>query len=134
MLTIPIIDRRRDVKGRWVTCGGKVMSVRLPLPNQREAVILNILLRGELYGREIRERYGQRIRGNLPLGSLYVTLDRMEDKGFVSSRMGESTHERGGNRRKYYRLTGAGVRALNNLREVIEAPAGKGVPQNAHVT
>jgi DNA-binding PadR family transcriptional regulator len=81
-------------------------------PNRREAVILAILMNGERYGRDIRDQYEERVGRSMPLGSLYVTLDRMEQKGFLRSRMGECSHERGGNRRKYYRLTGAGEAAL----------------------
>ena len=83
------------------------------MPNHREMVILSLLLHGELYGRDIRNRYEQRTKEEIPLGSLYVTLDRMEDKGFIKARLGESSHRRGGNRRKYYKLTGAGSTALD---------------------
>lgn len=79
----------------------------------REVTILTILSQGERYGREIREEYEARTGEPLPLGSLYVTLDRMEEKGYLRSRMGESTHSRGGNRRKYYRVAADGHRALD---------------------
>ena len=82
------------------------------LPSQREAVVLSILINGEKYGCEIRNDYEKRTRRKMPLGSLYTTLSRMEGYGFVKTRMGESSHERGGNRRKYFRVTGMGERAL----------------------
>lgn len=87
------------------------------VPNQREAVLMAILLHGERYGREIRTLYEGRTGQRLPFGSLYVTLDRMEDKGFLRSRLGESDSVRGGNRRKYYKLTAAGVKSLNLVQE-----------------
>ena len=83
------------------------------LPSQRQAIILSILINGEKYGREIRNEYEERTHRKMPLGSLYTTLSRMEGYGFVKSRMGESAHERGGNRRKYFEITGAGQRAFN---------------------
>lgn len=83
------------------------------LPNHREAVLLSCLINGEKYGRELRTEYEERCGRAIPLGSLYTTLDRMEDKGFLKSRFGESVHERGGNRRKYYRITGHGAAALD---------------------
>jgi PadR family transcriptional regulator, regulatory protein PadR len=86
------------------------------LPNQREEIILMILIAGERYGRDIRNEFEQRIKQVMPLGSLYTTLDRMEEKGFVRSRMGDSEHERGGNRRKYYVITAKGIDSLNLLR------------------
>lgn len=83
------------------------------LPTQREAVVLSILINGEKYGREIRNEYEERTGRRMPLGSLYTTLSRMEGYGFIRSWMGESTHERGGNRRKYFTITGAGQRAFD---------------------
>ncbi len=82
--------------------------------NRREAAILSILLHQERYGLEIRDEYQKRVGKNLPLGSLYVTLNRMEEKkkGLIRSRLGESSHDRGGNRRKYFKITGKGERAL----------------------
>jgi len=50
-----------------------------------------------------------------------VTLDRMEDKGFLHSRHGESDPERGGNRRKYYTLSASGLKSLNLLREAMDS-------------
>lgn len=82
------------------------------LPTQRETVVLSILINAEKYGREIRNEYEQRTGRKMPLGSLYTTLSRMETCGLVKSRMGESAHERGGNRRKYFRITATGERAF----------------------
>jgi len=83
------------------------------LPSQRQAVILSILINGEKYGREIRNEYERRTGRKMPLGSLYTTLNRMESYGFVKSHTGESTHERGGNRRKYFKITATGERAFD---------------------
>jgi PadR family transcriptional regulator, regulatory protein PadR len=91
------------------------MAGNKTLPNRREEAILRILLHGELYGREIRNRYEQRVGQPLPLGSLYTTLDRMEEQGFIQSRLGDSAGERGGNRRKYFKIRGVGISALNEL-------------------
>lgn len=78
-----------------------------------EAGLLACLRNGELYGRDIRREYRRRVARAIPYGSLYTTLSRMEAKGLVKSRMGESVHSRGGNRRKYFEMTGRGVRALD---------------------
>ncbi|HYN10315.1 MAG TPA: PadR family transcriptional regulator [Vicinamibacterales bacterium] len=58
--------------------------------------------------REIVDRTGR----SVSLGAVYKTLERLEDKGFVGSREGAPTPERGGRRKKYYRLLAAGHRAL----------------------
>lgn len=91
-------------------------------PSDREAVILQILTTGGIegrYGLEIRERYEAETKRKMPLGSLYTTLNRMVDKGYLSSEYGESTHERGGNRRRYFRIEGPGARALEAYRSTI---------------
>ena len=82
------------------------------IPNRRDAGILGILIGGEQYGRAIRREYEARYGEQIPFGSLYVVLGRLEEKGLVKSRFAESTHERGGNRRKYFTILGKGVKAL----------------------
>ena len=94
--------------------------------NQRELVFLATLLHGERYGLEIRDDVEKRTGKAVPLGSLYVTLDRMEAAGLIKSRLGESSHDRGGNRRRYFKLTGAGVKAYNEAAQAIGLPAAKG--------
>lgn len=85
------------------------------LPSQRQVQILDILINGRRYGREIRNEYENRTGRILPLGLLYTTLTRMETYGFVTSSMGEPSHERGGNRRKYFEITGPGQGSLDAL-------------------
>ncbi len=58
--------------------------------------------------REIEEHTARRVS----LGAVYKTLDRLERKGMVRSRVGEPTGVRGGRRRKFYRLETPGKRAL----------------------
>jgi DNA-binding PadR family transcriptional regulator len=45
-------------------------------------------------------------------GTVYTTLARLEDKGLITSRMGDPTPERGGRRKKYFLMLPAGLRAL----------------------
>ncbi len=78
-----------------------------------QIVLLAILRLGDAaYGvsirREIEERAGRRTAP----GALYTTLDRLEDKGLVSSRLGEPTPQRGGRAKRYYHVTSAGVAAV----------------------
>jgi len=48
------------------------------------------------------------------LGSIYTTLERLENKGLVSSWFADATTERGGRPRKYFRIEAAGQRALQH--------------------
>ena len=65
--------------------------------------------------RELEERTGRRVQG----GALYVTLDRLEAKGYVVSRMGEPDALRGGRPKRFIEVTPAGVRALAEHREAL---------------
>ena len=94
------------------------------IPNNREAVILDILINGERAGRDIRNEYESRTSHNMPLGSLYTTLTRMETSGCVTSRTGGGTPERRGYPRKFFSVTGMGERALSNYRIFLDNAFG----------
>lgn len=70
---------------------------------------------GAAVGRSIETRTGRRISA----GAIYTGLDRLESRGMVESRVGEPTPERGGRRRKHYRLTAEGADALRRSVEVM---------------
>lgn len=88
------------------------------LPSACQAAILDIILNGEKPGLDIRHEYESRTKRNLPLGSLYTTLSRMESDGFVTSRTGDGTgdgtKERRGYPRKFFKVTGTGESALKD--------------------
>jgi PadR family transcriptional regulator PadR len=76
-------------------------------------VILALIRLGEdAYGvpisREIEGRSGREVA----LGSVYATLERLEEKGLVTSELGEPTPERGGRAKKYFRVTAKGLREV----------------------
>lgn len=75
-----------------------------------------IWLRKDAYGAKIRQTVSERTGRDIATGALYTTLDRMEKKGFVTSRMGDPTPERGGRRKKYYKLEAEGARAWEAFR------------------
>ncbi len=82
-----------------------------------EAKIMSALIFGEKYGLEIIDSVERDTGKSISLGGLYTTLHRLEKKGYLKSRWGEATAERGGNRRRYYRLTGKGEKVLKEVRE-----------------
>jgi len=70
---------------------------------------------------EIEERTGRHISP----GALYTVLGRLSEKGYVEGWIGESTPERGGHRRKVYRLTPAGANELLRWYQgIVEIAAG----------
>ncbi len=53
------------------------------------------------------------------LGSVYAALDRLEMKGLVASNLGDSTPERGGRAKRYFRVTEEGLRSIHATRKVL---------------
>ncbi|MGH7325182.1 MAG: PadR family transcriptional regulator [Candidatus Rokuibacteriota bacterium] len=88
------------------------MKREVPELTRLEHILLSALATHERYGLEIVETVRKAIGVSLSLGGLYTTLHRMERKQLVESRWGETTEEREGARRRYYKATGLGIRAL----------------------
>jgi DNA-binding PadR family transcriptional regulator len=82
---------------------------------QFEQLVLAAILslRDDAYGVTIHEKVGELAQPkSVSLGAVYVTLDRLEEKGFVSSWLSEPTGERGGRAKRCYRLEAIGEQAL----------------------
>lgn len=81
----------------------------------REELVLLALCCKELYGLQIPKAMEEASGGKrqMGIGTLYPVLHSLERKGLIESRWGdEEREERGGARRRYYKLTGAGVATL----------------------
>ena len=65
--------------------------------------------------REIETRTGREV----VLGSVYATLERLEEKGLVSSYLGDPTPERGGRARRYFRATKPGLERVHETRQAL---------------
>jgi DNA-binding PadR family transcriptional regulator len=84
---------------------------------QFEQLVLTAImtLREDAYGVTIQAKVAELARPReVSLGAVYVTLDRMEDKGLVSSWLTDPTPERGGRAKRCYRLEAVGERALQD--------------------
>ncbi len=84
--------------------------------NQMEWIVLNALISKELYGLQIEEAVNKGSEGqfNVTVGSLYPILQKLEDNGLLESWWGEKKpKERGRARRRFYRLTVLGERAID---------------------
>ena len=85
-----------------------------------QLVLLAVARLGEDgYGMTIRREIEERTGRSLSIGAVYTTLDRLERKGYVRSRVGEPTAERGGRARRHFQLREAGARALRDARDVL---------------
>ena len=98
-----------------------------------ELMILLAVLRvgEEAYGvpiaREIEETAGRPV----VLAAVYAALDRLQERGLVESRLGDPTPERGGRAKRFFAVTGKGLRAVRDTRRALTAlwtnvPALKG--------
>jgi PadR family transcriptional regulator PadR len=86
-----------------------------------EQLILLALVRlgSDAYGVTIRREIEERTGRVASPGALYTALDRLEKRGFVSSRLGEPTPERGGKPKRLYTVRPAGERALARIYESV---------------
>lgn len=70
------------------------------------------------YGASIRQELQERAARDVSPGAIFTTLERLEGRGLVASRYGEPTAERGGRRKRFYRLRPDGRRALAKSFEI----------------
>jgi PadR family transcriptional regulator, regulatory protein PadR len=94
-------------------------------------VLLALLRLGEqAYGVTVRREIAERAERDVSLGAIYATLDRLEAKGLVRSRVGEPTAERGGRAKRHFRVTARGAAAVERtqttLRRMVEGLTLKG--------
>jgi DNA-binding PadR family transcriptional regulator len=86
-----------------------------------EQVLLLALahLGDDAYGTSIARLVADRTGRVLSPGAIYTALDRLERRGFVGSRWGEPTPERGGKRKRHYRLRSSGAVAIQDARRAL---------------
>jgi PadR family transcriptional regulator PadR len=77
-------------------------------------------LDGEAYAIPIVDEIERRTGRSVARAAVYITLRRLEEKGFVSTWMSEPTPERGGKGRRYVKIAPEGARALREARQVAE--------------
>ena len=95
------------------------MAARSQLGDLEELVLLALLRLGKnAYGAAIREELKQRADRAVSVSTIYVTLMRLEAKGYVRSWMGEPTGERGGKAKRYFEIRPEGMDVLEATRTV----------------
>src|SRR5882762_11311454 len=84
-----------------------------------ELVLLMVAaLHDEAYGVIILEGLEEKLKKKVNVSAVHVALKRIEDKGFVKSRFGGITEDRGGRRKKFYIVTALGKRMLDEQHEL----------------
>ena len=103
---------------------------REPISASSSCIVLLAVLRlgDDAYGVPISHEIERRTRREAALGSVYAALERLQDKGLVTSRLGERTAERGGRAKRYFRLTARGVAEVRESQRVLTA-LWRGLPQ-----
>jgi PadR family transcriptional regulator, regulatory protein PadR len=130
----PHFNRNRLLSSRFlryiVNIVKHIQDYYAPLLGEFEQVVLLSLLRlgNGAWGAAIRRDIQERIGRELPVSVVYVTLQRMEKKGWVKSYVGDPTNERGGRRRRHYLIDtpgehalGRSYRALRKMTEGLQA-------------
>ncbi len=92
---------------------------KIQLGEFEEIVLLTVaVLDQEAYGFGIKEEIESRLERSVSVGALQSALRRMEKKGYLTSKKGEGSTERGGRPKLYFRITANGVKALNYNKNV----------------
>jgi PadR family transcriptional regulator, regulatory protein PadR len=88
------------------------------LSGNEEIVLLAVANLGmQAYGVPIYEMVERAAGKVASIGAIYATLERLQDRGLVSSWQGEATAERGGRAKKYFKIEAPGVQALRQAEE-----------------
>lgn len=84
-----------------------------------EELILTLVaaLQDDAYGAAIADEIENRMNRDVTLSAVHVTLYRLEDKGYIRSRVGGATKERGGRRKRIFTITNAGLSILKAMKE-----------------
>lgn len=84
-----------------------------------ELVLLTIANLGkDAYGVAILNDIVKRANRTLSIGALHSTLTRLDEKGYITSYLGDPTNERGGRRKRYFDLTADAIGELNNMKSL----------------
>jgi PadR family transcriptional regulator, regulatory protein PadR len=94
----------------------------MELTTLEQHLLLAIIgLHPNAYGVSIQDHIKERTGREPSTGSVYASLDRLEEKGFIKSRQGEATAERGGKRKLYFTVTAPGRYTLQQSLQAISA-------------
>ena len=92
---------------------GRTMKKKDALGQFEQLVLTAVLLcRENAYGIPVHQKVEQLGERAVKPPSVYITLGRLQEKGYVTSRFADPTPERGGKRKRYFRVLAAGERAL----------------------
>ena len=88
---------------------------------EQQLMLAALRLHPNGYGVSIRDELEARTGRKVSFGSVYATLERLEDKGLITRREGEATAERGGKKKSYFTLTASGQHTLRASLQAVDA-------------
>lgn len=98
----------------------EVMAKGGSLGEFEQMVLLALVRLGDDgYGLRVRQEIEDRTGRGASIGAVYATLDRLEVKGYVSSRVADPTAERGGRAKRFFKLEAEGLAALRQTQEAL---------------
>jgi DNA-binding PadR family transcriptional regulator len=87
----------------------------------QQVMLAMLRLHPSPYGVTIREHIADKTGKTYSLGSIYAVLDRLQERGYATSRLGEPTAERGGRAKLYFTLTASGEATLRRSLEALRS-------------
>ena len=102
----------------------------LPTLSNFELMVMLAIIRigDDAYGVSISNEIEEATGSGVLLGSVYDALTRLEDKGLLSSALGEATPERGGRAKRHFRATPKGLRVVRDTQQSL-IKLWRGLPQ-----
>jgi PadR family transcriptional regulator, regulatory protein PadR len=98
----------------------EIMKSRGYLGELELMLLLAVIHLGEeAYGVPITRELERHRKKNVSVGSVYAALERLEEKGLISSFLGDPTSERGGKAKRFFRITREGLRQVHETRRVL---------------
>jgi PadR family transcriptional regulator PadR len=88
---------------------------------EQHVLLAIVALHPNAYGVSIQDHIQRRAGYEPSIGSIYAAVDSLEEKGFIKSRQGEPTRERGGRRKLHFTVTAAGQRTLQESLRAISS-------------
>lgn len=92
------------------------------------AMLAVLRLGDNAYGVPIAGEIEEHTKREVKLGSIYAALERLEEKGFVVSELGEPTRERGGRAKRYFHVTRQGMRQVRDTQRTL-IKLWRGIPE-----
>ena len=89
----------------------------IQLGNLEETILLLVMImEEEAYGYSVSKEYQRQNGKEISISAVHTVLSRLEKKGFIQSEMGGATEDRGGRRKRIFKITDEGVIAVQELK------------------